>query len=110
MSGLKKMFSFSTITGQDRVPGQVARLVSQVSLTARFLMHFQRFCIETMHFNIMSQDQVLLLKKTQTMKGERAQWLVRARVSVCRSWKSAVGMRFSVSADAFTNLCEGRGG
>lgn len=71
--GFKKMFSFSTITGQDRVPGQVARLVSQVSLTARFLMHFQRFCIETMHFNIMSQDQVLLLKKTQTMKGERAQ-------------------------------------
>lgn len=70
--GFKKMFS-STITGQDRVPGQVARLVSQVSLTARFLMHFQRFCIETMHFNIMSQDQVLLLKKTQTMKGERAQ-------------------------------------
>lgn len=71
--GFKKMFSFSTITGQDRVSGQVARLVSQVSLTARFLMHVQRFCIETMHFNIMSQDQVLLLKKTQTMKGERAQ-------------------------------------
>lgn len=32
-----------------------------------------------------------------------------AYVCVCVDWESAVAVCFSVSADAFTNLCEGRG-